>query len=472
MGDLLTVKKQKSNRLGLTLVMWSFVFYFLPDFALIDIFPDVIAYILLYIGLGKLSFLNDSIDSARNLFFKMILISAGKLLALYLTFSNTNPKEQASFMLLMVFVFALIEGIILIPAYIRLFDGLLYLGTRYDGKAVFGKQKTEFSKSASDKIKFKTIAFIILKNLFLVIPETASLSVKSFDDYSAYNMGMYQFIPHLRISGMILSLIFGIIWFVSVISYFRSIKKDKPFIDRLKDIFYSEVLPKENLFIERSIKISGIVLCIASVLAVDFYLNGNDGYNLIPDALFAIGVFAGLFMIRKYIPKPLLISNGVFALAYSALSFFNTSMIADFMAKYNPKKIWRNSQAFNSWIQIIVFTVIEMLLFLGVVVTLLLALKKMIDNHTGYAVERENIDVKSKLRSLHLQLYIPLIITLAFALFAAVGGVTRVVLFSKLDDLSNSSWLIELALTVIFSGTMIYSVSNVQREVRDKYKYE
>ena len=50
----LSIKSEKNTRIGFTLVMWAFAFYFLPDFALVDVFPDIVAYILLYIGLNKL----------------------------------------------------------------------------------------------------------------------------------------------------------------------------------------------------------------------------------------------------------------------------------------------------------------------------------------------------------------------------------------------------------------------------------
>ena len=471
--EKLKTKRENNSRLGFTLITVSFFFYFLPDFALIDLLPDAIAYLLLYIGLSKLSFLNYSLEDARNLFLRMIFVGVARLVSILFTFGMTAPKEQVSVMLLMIFVFAVLDAVILIPAYIKLFDGLLYLGTRYGGTAVFGNQQNDISKSATDKIKIKTIAFVIIKNLLLILPETPALSISSStSDTLRENIGMIEFIPHMRILGMIISLGFGIFWFCSIISYFRSLKKDTAFIDAIKNAYEEEVLNKSKLQICRRIKTSGAFLAIAALLALDFYIGGNSGYNVIPDALFAVFCFFGMLMIRKYIPKVIFILNSTLCFAYAVFSSFNAFKFFDFFQKYSPMRIWTKSTVFYAWVNLIILSVIESLLFLGLMFTLIYALKKIVDNHTGTdPLSTPSIYSKFKLDNLHSKLNLPLLLTFVFSVLSTSGGVIRVFMISKRSAEIDSSWLWELGLTLVFTAFMLYAINGVVEAVKEKYKY-
>ncbi len=469
MNELLNKSQKSVKSMGFSLIAVSFLFYFIPDFALIDVLPDIITYILICIGISKLSYLNESLDSARKLFFRMILVSAGKIVALFVTFGTSNTDEQSSLMLLMVFVFALMEGLILIPAYIHLFDGLLYLGTRYDGVAVFGKKKDRMKKSASDRLKNQTIVFIIVKNVMLVLPETAALSIS--DSIGSYNMGMYEFIPHMRILGMIVSLIFGIVWIISIISYFRSLKNDRDFEESLCRAYNTEILPNEKIFIERRMSIACLFLCVGVALAMDFYIDGNDGYNIIPDILFALVTFFGMFMIKKYISQRILMCGGVACALYGIVSSVNWKLTYDFMQTYTTRQILRKAEAFNQWRGIIILTIVEAVLFLSVVAFIFIALKKMVENHTGYSVDNPMIDSTAKISLLHKKLLLPLYFSFALGVFAAAGGVFRVSMFATLNDISNSSWLVEDLFTLFFVGTLIYAIVRINNEVKEKYMY-
>ena len=467
-----TISYKNNKSLGLSFIMWAFVFCFLPDFALIDIAPDIFAYILIYVGLSKLSFMNDMLDEARNLFFKMIIVGAAKLASVFFVFGTATPKEQVSLMLLMVFVFAVLDAITLIPAYIKLFDGLLYLGIRYDGTAVFGKQKSENAKSATDKVKFLTIAFVIIKNLLLLLPETPALSISnSMNSAMTENIGMIEFIPHMRIFGMIFSLGVGIFWLCYVISYFRSLKKDNAFVENVSNEYCSAILPNEKLFVGRRMKTACLLFSIAAIFALDFYIGGNSGYNMIPDALFAIGCFCGILAIRKYLSKWLLALNGAFCLAYAFIATYNGGIVFDFLQKYSVRKIKRNPEVYGQWINIIILTVVEVIVFLGVVVTLLFALKKIVENHTGYVYEAVKTDSKLKLAQAHAKLNLPLIVTLACSILASAGSILKIYLFSIPSEISASSWLIELGLTLLFVVALFYAVVNINQGVKEKYKY-
>ena len=160
-------ERKVRKTLGLGLVSLSFIFYFIPDFmAVIDITPDFIGYILLVAGLTALSDMNESIASARKIFVRMILFGVLKIFAFVASFTLSDGFEQPTTLLLFGFILAVAECLLLIPAYRDLFDGVLYLGMRENGTAVFEYGKRN-KKNVTERIKRSTVRFIIIKNLYL-----------------------------------------------------------------------------------------------------------------------------------------------------------------------------------------------------------------------------------------------------------------------------------------------------------------
>ncbi len=463
------IGKKTNRKIGFGMIALAFVFYFFPDFSLIDIFPDVITYILLCVGLNKLSYMNDSIESARKLFFRMIIVSAAKLVAIFITFGTANREEQASLMLLMVFVLALVEVFFLLPAYIHLFEGILYLGMRYDSTAVFGEKKRIFSKNATEKIRRKTLIFVVVKNLALFLPETAALSTT--DSLNPYKVSMYEFIPHFRILGMIVSLIFGIVWLVSVISYFRRLKKDTAFVDALSETFETEIVPNTKIFVERKVAIAALLLGLSSIFTVDFYIDGNNGFNIIPDILFAFTAFFGIFMLKKYISKAMFALSSVVLLAYGVMTSVNWKVVADFAYKYTAAQVRTNAAAYYGWLNMLVLTAIEALLFIFAIVMICVVLRKIVNDHTGHYFEHSTIDPQIKLRETHKTLMRKVYIFAGIGALSAVACFFRVYMFRSATELADISWIIEALISGVFAVMLIFTLSEINEKVKEKYTY-
>ena len=137
--------------------------------------PDFLGYILLCLGLSRVAPLNDSIDGALSIFKKMILIDAGKWLALLWVFGIATPGEQTSSLMLWAFVFATAEVICLIPAYYKLFDGINQLGYFYDNSSIF-VQGSGKKKNATDRIRRLTVVFVTMKAVLSFLPELADMT--------------------------------------------------------------------------------------------------------------------------------------------------------------------------------------------------------------------------------------------------------------------------------------------------------
>ncbi|MBQ8004743.1 MAG: hypothetical protein IJ303_00320, partial [Clostridia bacterium] len=228
--------KIKKN-LGLCSIIASSFFLFNPDIAIIDIIPDVFGYLLLIAGISQLSEINEKIADALGCFKKAAICNAVKFGLIVVLFGMVTPREFPVSMLLFTFVMNLLDIIFLIPGYINLFGGLIYLGERLDGSFVLARKRfipqkcpegasakkqaafekkelkrrlrCERSLSNTEKFRKSTIIFVIFKALTPVLPEFTSLL--SYE-YSDSLINYYDFIFLYRSIAVIIMFFVGVCW--------------------------------------------------------------------------------------------------------------------------------------------------------------------------------------------------------------------------------------------------------------------
>ncbi|MBQ8850396.1 MAG: hypothetical protein IJ011_08715, partial [Clostridia bacterium] len=172
----MTTKKKIMN---LPFIVIAALFLFNPNIAVIDLLPDFIGYILLCVAISRLADVHERVGEAYNAFKKMILIDAGKWIAVFWIFGMTVPSERNTSMLLWTFVFSVLEMIFLLPAYNKLFDGITQLGYLYPCQAVFGKRE---KRSKTDRMRNFTFVFVTVKALLTVLPELSDLTNSTYDE--------------------------------------------------------------------------------------------------------------------------------------------------------------------------------------------------------------------------------------------------------------------------------------------------
>ena len=155
--------------LGVGQILASSVFLFNPEVSVIDPLPDVFGWLLLTMGLTCFADLNDSLAEARRLFLLLTWIGGAQTLSLILLFGLPASAGRNTDFLLLPFVFGTLSVVFAIPAFGKLFDGFLYLGSRLDGTAVFrGAEKKKPWKqrktntAAADRLRYFTYAFLIV----------------------------------------------------------------------------------------------------------------------------------------------------------------------------------------------------------------------------------------------------------------------------------------------------------------------
>ena len=290
--------------MGFALILAGMVFLFNPAINVVDPLPDFIGYLLIVGGLSKSAALIYKLDTARDYFWKLALITIVKLLsAVFLPFTDDG------FTLILVFSFAVIELMCIYPAFNDLFEGLSYSGMRYEGKSVFsektrricvskkralrlvrkGKGKLEEEKSVSDgkcryyytysvdkiqRLRNYTLFFMTLKLVLNVLPEVTSLQLyENFGYVSTENINYSAFMPMFLTFAWFLTFIFGIPWLVRMIVYLCRIMKDTDYIARMQKKYSDEILTDKSRKVCSNMNTVLVLIGLGIIFTFDLYID-------------------------------------------------------------------------------------------------------------------------------------------------------------------------------------------------------
>jgi len=375
--------KQKGKYLGLGLIPLALVFLFNPNITVIDLLPDFIGYWLLCVAFSKLGDLQETLGEAVVAFRKMILIDAAKILALLWIFGMSVPAERSASILLWTFVFGVLEMIFLLPAYGKLFGGLLALGYFYENHAILGASGKR-QKSPTEKIRNFTWFFVVIKAVLPILPELADLTNVAYDETTGF-INLYRFIGLLRGMAFIPVLIVGIVWFFKAQVYFARLRKDDTLMGTLRSAYEEKVLPKAGIFARRDIRVTCLLLIVALCLTLDLRM---DGQNIMPDFL-AAAIFLIMFimMTRKSRHRGWLcavIPYLGFALLASAAEYY-------FFEHYRYGLLIKNEGAMLSYGVLLVCNALKGISFIGTILFFIREMRGVIDQHTGFVVGREYV---------------------------------------------------------------------------------
>ena len=121
--------------MGIGLVIAGFVLLFNPVIHVADLIPDALGFLLIVIGLTRMSFFIGKIEQARDLFSKLALLETAKIFMIL-----TIPYASGSDIVLQTFVFGLGEALLFVPAINYLFEGLSFAGLWYNASAMYEKK--------------------------------------------------------------------------------------------------------------------------------------------------------------------------------------------------------------------------------------------------------------------------------------------------------------------------------------------
>ncbi len=408
--------KNKTEKMGFGIIAVAFVFLFNPNFNIVDILPDFIGYAFLTLALSRLSYMNEDIATAHKFFSRALVLDLIKIGALFLVFGMGNPEEHNTMLLLVSFVFAASELVLLIPAYKSLFGGLMGLGYRFENTAVLGSRNNR-KKNRTESIRLFTYLFLTVKSAAYTLPEFAVLSTQSYDEFSG-TLYLYDYVGLLRGFAIIISLAVGFAWLCRIEAYFSRIRKDKPFMAGIIPEYNEKILPKTSLFVRRTVKNMSLFFFTAAILCLDFRL---ESFNILIDTFAALALVICYLKVRKYIAvgKSAL---GCFV-TYAAVSLAAVVTEFSFFGEHYYGKIFRSEEAFSSYKTMLLFAAFDALAFLLAAWGMGKMLRQVIKDHTGFFVPSSSVNVKEKVEKVHKELTVKVYLFYGAALIAAATDV-------------------------------------------------
>ncbi len=456
------MKAIKRSFLGIAI---AFLFLFNPNITVIDVFPDFIGYFILMLSLTRLADLNESLQQAKRQFSRMVLIDAGKILAILWIFGMEAAGERSSSMMLWTFVFGVLELMVLLPAYHSLFEGLIGLGNFYESRSIFLVKKRGSGKSITEKIRKFTFFFVILKSTMAVLPELSDLTNTAYND-TDFAGNLYRHINAMRILASFVVLVVGIVWLVRVLLYFRRVRRDELFVSELTRAYAEKVLPKEGIFVRRAVKTAfGCLLC-AVFLTLDFRM---EHFNLLPDIFAAVAFWLFFAFVCKRICVPKVRTAIV-------LSLYTVACVASIMAqvwffdRFSYSSIIRNDEALARFQILMTVEIIKAVLLVATVVCVLDVMHRIIKAHTGYVIG-QSIETEAAKRQM-ISVQKELGRTLIYVLIATVLYAVSDVCYEALIGSYGFMGLVNLIFGILFVGCVAKAQSEIFSAVDTKYMLE
>ncbi len=475
------------KRMGIGLILVSFLFFCNPDIVVLDPLPDVIGYILLSLGLSSLAYLNDHFDRSARLFCRMIALSAGRIVFMIVLFGLVQGNERPTTILLGNFVFGVLELMTLLPAYKQLFEGFVYVGSRGGvgdasvfrptwGRRVFSlfiRRKSEFDSANTEvtlgeSTSFITALFVILKVVLGVLPEFTALTDH---EYSKFNF--YNYVTLFRLPAIGAGVLLGALWLICILVYFGRVLRDGELIRYLRERYEQDILPNTELFVAKRYKLGSFFLFLGVILSLDLPM---DGINVLPDVLCALCLITGIAVLRKYLSAW---KQSVAVLsAYALISLVDTGwQIWFFKIKdFSVSGIIKNSEVYDAHVVAIVISVLSALVFVLAMLSVLNCVREIVRQHTGLKVVHVDMQSYSRLPTLHKQLIRGLVPVAIMSAVCAVGSVayTCLVPYSGFKGewyyiIADVMWLINLLLGAVLVVLFAEKNGDVVEQIDNRY---
>ena len=443
----------------------AFLFLFNPNITVLDILPDFIGYFILMLSLTRLSDLNETLQEARQLFGRMVLVDAGKLLAILWIFGVEASNERSSSMMLWTFVFGVLELIVLLPAYHKLFEGLIGLGNFHENRSIFYVKNEGKGKSITEKIRKFTLIFVVLKSTMTFLPELADLGNTAYSD-SDFGGNLYRYINVMRGLSCFIVLIVGLVWLIRILLYWNRLRRDALLIASLERTYSEKILPKEGIFVRRALHTAFMALCTAAFLTLDFRM---EHFNLLPDVLAAVAfVLFFLFVCKRVEIRRLLSAIIVGLYGVSCVASMACQIL--FFDRFSYHSIIRNDEALALFSGMIAAEIVKALLLIATVLCSLDALRRTIHTHTGYVIGQDIGSNAAKRQILAVQKEQKR--TLIYVLIATVLYAASDVCYELLIGQFGFMGLINMICGFLFVASVIKAQSEIFSAVNTKYMLE
>ena len=370
--------------MGIAYILAGVFFLFNPNINVVDVLPDFVGYLLIYRGLFHASFLSDNLRQARDLIWKLAMITAVRAASAVLL-----PYTSDTFTLLLVFIFAVLEAMYAIPAITTVFEGAYAVGTRLDCPSIYHtverKKRTKQGivtrvVEGAERFKIFTVVFFLLKTVASVIPELPSLQLT--DDLSGdsrYQLPLVMFRPWLYVFTGIVVLIVGIVWLVQAVRYVNGLRLDSSLCEGIREYFAKNVASEPGLMAAIRMKKILFLIGIAACTSVTFTL---DGLNVLPNIIAAVFLFFAFLML---LPKDKRAVTGmILSVILGSFSIGNLFVQVPYFREYTAQDSYYITEAANMYGTVRICGMLEFMLMLASFAWLFILFCRAVKGDTAY----------------------------------------------------------------------------------------
>ena len=467
--------KKLSPTLGLGFVIAGAIFLISPMLAVVDVLPDFIGYALILKGIYCLSDMNEQIADAARLFRRLLILSLVRLGLVIFIFGMASKTEQPTLQLLCSFVLAVLDCMAIIPAWKSLGNGLIYLGTRLEGRAVFDKRYPrsrkriyENSKTLTEKTFGFSVFFLVTREVLSTLPEFAVLSHQLGGADAGNRTAIYEYIGLMRGMCATLVVILGLIWLVKFIRYTCHLMGDQSFFERLTHKYETEVLTRPELFARRGVKRALVFLCIGVILTADLFL---DDVCITPDFLFGIFAIISLLLLRKHVQSPMWTAAMVASVAYIPLCAGEWLLQMLYFTMSDGVWAFRNDEVYVEWTNMNYVRAVTLLAGLLLFFLLVKVLMEAVNKYTGFSVTAHDCaNPSARVKEVHRDLHRRLWITFGFFAVASLASMVYMLTLPLAHDSLWEAWIFaDVVLTGVFAAVFIHTVMLIFEQIDYKY---
>ena len=319
-------------KLSSPLLCFSLVLLFNPNYNIIDILPDFIAYFILASLIGAKGEFIPYLAEAKEGFKRLGILSLLKIPCTLIMFANIGSGRDI--IPLFTLVFSSVEIILLIGAVDNLFAGLYYVGERSDADGLITPFRFLTLNIKPEEVKAASYIALIGKAILAFLPEICLLTVESAKTQALLS-GLY--LP-LLFGAQIIALAVGIIWLLLTLKYVKRVRKSSDGENLLRNLAGEEF----TLELEKRTRLKNILqalslLGFSCIFLLDLRFAESGEVNILPHFVFALVMLGvGLKLFEKRIHK--------LALALSAVLYSLTSVAfelcqIDFLDSFSYKEL-------------------------------------------------------------------------------------------------------------------------------------
>lgn len=468
------------------LLVFSIVLLFNPNFGVIDILPDFIAWFILARLFERAADSATYFEEARVAFVRLGWVNIAKIPSLFIInmIRSGNTMDNDVFALFSV-VFAALEIIFLIPAVQNIFSALFHLGERTEARALITafptsrKSKRDISPEA---LKGYTLFFVIIKCLLYTIPDFFLLTRVS-DSGHVYTIS--KFYPYVLLSCVTAGLILGIIWLKRTVSYVFKAREEGMFFDALSSLAREGSEKKfESKVKIRKTSFALSLLAISSFFSIELIFDNFDEINILPRFIYGVFLLIAVFNLQKHTKQS--VYSYVIAALYTASALTSFIFSTRFLLKYEYIDLFKNEAAKRSYLLVEIFGVVELAFLVIYMISQGLVLKAFILNNTGVSPDSDRYR-KTEI-DYHTSLIKRSYLISGFGIIAGAAKCINIFLnrdvqliYSDITDITQPTFtasavpwfnLVVTATALIYIGYSLYFASALKEEVSIKYTFE